>query len=423
MYFPPSRGSGVYRPLAQANYFARHGWDVTVITVDEAHFDDVSGSSDPSLVTRIDPAVTVLRVPMPRGHLQSNIRRIGWWRANFPKVSAHVDGLAARIFPDKYTQWIPQVVQRALRLHRRHRIDLVLATGNPWSAFEAARQLRRLTRIPYVVDYRDSWTLSQFREEAAFPPGHRAYAAESAIMSSAAAAVFVNEPMRHWHAERYPDAASRMLVLENGYDADLVAAAPYRRPDPDQPLRFGSVGTITEVWPHQEAWGGWREARTHPELDGATLDLYGHLGFFPRTVPVIEAMLPGPGSGVTWRGPVAKTELDQVYADLDVLLLAIPSSRYVTAGKVYEAMATGKPIVAVHTPQTAASDPLREYPLWFPVRELSVDAAADAYVGAARAARSITPDQHAAALAHALGYRRDVLLEPFEQELRRLAHA
>ncbi|GAB2607656.1 hypothetical protein GCM10027067_19020 [Pseudactinotalea suaedae] len=422
MYFPPSRASGVYRALALANYLAAHGWRVTVITVDEAYFDEVTGSADPGLLERIHPEVRVRRVRMPRGHLQSDLRNVGWWRANFPKPAAHIDGLVGKVFPDKYTRWIPGVVADALRVHRRERIDLVLSTGNPWSSFEAARLMHRATRIPYVLDYRDSWTLSQFTESDAFPPGHPARAAEASVMAGAAAAVFVNEPMRQWHAERYPDVADRMLVLENGYDPDLFDAPPFRRPDPAQPLRFGSVGTITEVWPHTEAWQGWEDARSAPELEGATFDLYGHLGFFPQAVPIIRKLLPGPGSGVVWRGAISKTDLRRVYAEMDVVVIAIPSSRYVTAGKVYEAMATGKPIVAIHTPETAASDPLRGYPLWFPVTELSIEAAAEAYVAAARAARTVTADDHAAALVHAERYRRANLLEPFELELRRLTH-
>lgn len=422
MYFPPSRASGVYRALGIANYLAEHGWSVTVITVDEAYFDDVTGSTDPSLLDRVHPDVTVRRVRMPRGHLQSDIRKFGWWRANFPKPAAHVDGLVGKIFPDKYTRWIPGVVREALRVHRRRRVDLILATGNPWSGFEAARQLHRLTRVPYVLDYRDSWTLSQFTESDAFPPGHPARAAEARAIAGAAAVVFVNDPMLHWHAERYPDAADRMLVLENGYDPDLFQTPPFRRPRPDEPLRFGSVGTITEVWPHTEAWKGWERARSAVEMKGAAFDLYGHLGFFPHAVPVIKDLLPSPETGVVWRGPVRKTDLGRVYASMDVVVIAIPSSRYVTAGKVYEAMATGKPVVAIHTPETAASEPLRDYPLWFPVKELTISAAADAYVAAARAARDLTEADYTAALQHADRYRRAALLEPFEPRLRGLIH-
>ena len=36
-------------------------------------------------------------------------------------------------------------------------------------------------------------------------------------------------------------------------------------------------------------------------------------------------------------------------------------------GKVYEYMATGKPIVSVHEPESSASATLSGYPLWFPV--------------------------------------------------------
>ena len=420
LFFPPSRASGVFRPLAMANYFATQGWRVTVITVTPEFFDDITGSSDSSLEDFIDKAVTVERVPLPAGHLQTDVRKLSWIRVNFPKPAAHWDTIRGKFFPDRYTSWIPGVVRRALRVHRRQRIDVTLATGNPWSAFEAARLISKVTRTPYVLDYRDSWTLSQFSESEAFGADHPAQQAERRVIDDAGRVVFVNEPMRAWHAAKYPEAEPNMMVLENGYDPELVPSPPFRVPDAAVPLRFGSVGTITEHWPHDAAWPGWILARNHPELTGATAHLYGHLGFFPAAAERIKKMLPPASAGITWEGAVPKAQLTAVYGSLDVIIMPIPSSRYVTAGKVYECMATGKPIVAIHSPETAASDPLRGYPLWFPVHELTADAVEDALVAGARAARAVTEDQYREALAHASKYTRHRLLQPFEKEIRGL---
>jgi glycosyltransferase involved in cell wall biosynthesis len=417
MFFPPSRASGVYRPLAMANFFAARGWRVSVITATRDFFEDITGSIDPTLEGFIAPEIDVIRVPVPAGHLQTDVRKLGWMRANFPKLTGKIDSARLKVFPDRYSTWIPGVLRRALGLHARRPVDLVLATGNPWSAFEVARQFGRLTRLPYVLDFRDSCTLNQFSEEDAFPPDNPAQAAEARVVTGATRTVFVNEPMRAWHAAKYPAAAERMAVLENGYDANLVASPPFHAPDTDVPLRFGSVGTITEHWPHDAAWPGWRLARAEPELAGATVRLYGHLGFFPAAAPRIRRMLPD-ADGVTYAGAVAKADLSDVYGSFDVILMAIPSSRFVTAGKVYECMATGRPIVAIHSPESAASDPLRGYPLWFPVAELTAEATRDAIIAAARAARTMTEQDYQVALAHADKFRRERLLEPFEQQMR-----
>lgn len=156
-------------------------------------------------------------------------------------------------------------------------------------------------------------------------------------------------------------------------------------------------------------------------LADAGVRLFGHLGYFNTSSAILRATLPiAEGIGVSYEGPVAKTEVAAAYDSVDVLLLALAGSKYVTSGKVYEYMATGKPIVSVHVPEAAASDVLRGYPLWFPCADLSPAAIREALVKAADAARIATPEDSAACRAYAAAYTREAQLEPFERELRTL---
>lgn len=425
MFFPPSRASGTYRPLGMANHLAREGWAVTVVTVTPDFFDTVTGSRDDSLLEQIEPGVTVVRVPLPSQHLQTDVRRMTFLRAHLAALyQARTVVLQRWLFPDKYHTWIRGVVSRVVAIDRRQPVDVVLATGNPWSAFRAAWTIRRVRRIPYVMDYRDSWTLDQFTEGDAYPPESLETRWERRLIARAARVVFVNEPMREWHASRYPESAHRMLVVQNGFDPDVMPTLPFAPPRPEFPLRFGYVGTVTAQLPHSETWRGWIAAREEPELKGSTAHLFGHMGFFPRDQERIRTLLPDERtSGVRWEGPLDKTEVSTAYRKLDVLLMMIPSSRYVTAGKTYEYMATGKPIVAIHTPETAASEPLRGYPAVFGVTDLSAESITTALVAAARAARTMTEADYRACLAHAQRYRRDTQLEPLVRALEEVAHA
>jgi glycosyltransferase involved in cell wall biosynthesis len=419
-YFPPSRASGVFRSRAIANHLAA-GWDVTVVTPQREFFTDYVRSVDLSLEDTIDPSVHVERVRFPGRPWEQDLRRFGRLRGNFPPVA---DRLAAwgetRFFPERYSPWIPRVVARGRALHRQQPFDLILATGNPYSAFAAAWALGRVLRLPYVIDYRDSWTLDQFRETDAYPPGHPVWAWERRIVHGAARVVFVNEAQRDWYQQRYPAAKAAMRVVENGYDEDALILDD--RPVPRSrvgPLEFGYIGTITEQLPLDEFLAGWTLARRDPLLSDARLRLFGHLGFFPNHVKRIMARLPLDADlGVTYEGPVDKAAISTAYDRLDALTMIIPSSKYVTAGKVYEYMAVGKPIVAVHEPWAGASEPLRGYPLKYPVADLSPDAVRDALVAAGQAADHLTVEQVAAARAYARRYTRDAQLAPLERELR-----
>jgi len=419
-FYPPSRSSGVYRARATADHLARHGWDVTVYTAPLEFFTRYIGSTDESLEQGVDPRVRVERPGMGYFRWERDVRRYGRFRANMPVLAnAGYGWLQRHFFPEHYASWIPRVLARALRAHGRRRFDLVVATGNPFAAFAAAWWFRKLTGVPYVIDYRDAWTLNQFTGEPKFPDGHPAWRWERRTLEGAARSVFVNEGLRGWHAERYPAAAGRMTVTTNGWEPELLGRPDYPGPAAGRPLRFGYVGTITDQLPLAELFDGWRLARSHPDLADATLDLVGHLGFFRQSADTLIERLPiDEGIGVTYRGPVDKADIAKAYADLDVLVFCVPGARYVTTGKVFEYMAAGRPIVSVHAPDIAAADVLRGHPLWFGLDRLDAQSVADAMLAAAKAARDLTEADFQAAREHAERYTREATLAPFEQMLR-----
>jgi len=429
-YFPPTRASGVYRALATANFFAAHGWDVTVITVGREFFFDVLRSYDESLESQVRDDVRVERVHFSPVHFSGavwgpEIRKYNWLQAHFPTRNTKFrKWLKRRVFPEQYWPWIPGVVRRGLALHRRQPFDAILATGNPHASFVAAWLLSRLIRRPYAIDYRDSWTVDIFEGIPAFPPSHPAWRWERRVISKAARIVFVNQALRVWHAERYPESADRMMVVQNGYDPGFLGDGLQCDPAPhDRPLRFGYLGTITRKVPLQQFIEAWRLAREEPELGGAEALLYGYLGFVSSNIPDLYNKLSTVDSiGVRYRGPVSKAEVIRVYEELDVLLLILAGSRHVTSGKVYEYIATGKPIVSIHQPDSAANEILKGYPLWFPVRDLEAESVRDALLDAARAVRSLTPDQVAQCRQHAKRFSRGAQLRPLEVALREVVH-
>ena len=431
-YFPPTRASGVYRAVATANAMAAGGWDVTVMTPPREFFEEYLRSSDPSLEAAVREDVRVERVPLA-GNMpwERDIRRFGRVRKLSPPVAAlGYRELRRWTVDEPYALWIPTVVARALAMRPRRHFDLVLATGNPFASFVAAWAVGRALKIPYVLDYRDAWTLELFSEQPRYPADDPVWRWEERVLRGAAEAVFVNEPLRRWHQARYPFAADRMTVVPNGWDPQLLDDLPDRPPaapdsadsadSADRPVRFGYIGTMTDQLPLEEFFEGWKRARRHPVMADAELDLHGHLGFFPHHAERLAARMPLGEHGVTYRGPVAKADIGRAYAGMDALVFLAGGARYVTSGKIFEYMATGRPIVSAHRPGIAAADVLGDYPLWFGGDGLEPDALASALVGAAEAVRKSDPDLYTAARAHAAGYTRDAALGPFEQRMRKL---
>ncbi|MCC3762794.1 glycosyltransferase [Glycomyces sp. TRM65418] len=418
-FFPPSRSSGVFRARATANHFAEQGWDVTVFKAPDEFFERVTGSVDPELTATVDPRIELVAPPVSHFQWETDLRRFGRFRGNFPFLAKRLHRWQQRrIFPDKYVSWGASSLREALRRHRERPFDLVVATGNPFAAFGAAWAFGKLTGRPYVVDYRDSWTLDQFANAPFFPPEHPAWKWERRVLRSAAASLHVNANMLEWHAERYPEAADRMQVVRNGWDPDVLPE-PEATPsaDEDRPLAFSYIGTLTPVMPIQETLAGFRRLRETGRHPGARLDLYGHFGFFAGSEGRLrtDLGLDEPIEGVHYRGAVPKPRIGSAYAASDVLMFVTGGSKYVTTGKVFEYMASGKPIVSVHEPGCAAEEVLRGYPLWYVPESLAPDDIAVAMAEAGDAARKSDPDVAARAREHAASFTRDKALERFEQ--------
>ncbi|MFI0719861.1 glycosyltransferase [Streptomyces sp. NPDC021224] len=434
-YFPPSRASGVYRARATANHLVEQGWDVTVCTAPLEFLHDVIGSVDENLSKTVDPRIVVERPSLNLYSWQSDLREYSRLRRLFPLMSRRMYLFGQeKIFPERYASWAWAAVARGLKLHAKKRFDVVVATGNPFASFGAAWLFHKVTGVPYVMDYRDSWTLDIFHDVPGIPDGHPAWAWEERTLDKAATSVFVNEALRKWHAERYPKAADRMMVVPNGWDADVLpeggdtADEPAGPQDRTDPLRFAYLGTLTEKQPVEEMAESFRRARQHPDLTDAELRVYGHLGFFKTSPQALRDRLgldgePQTGeadTGLRYRGPVSKTEVHSVYEDADVLVFLAGGGKYVTSGKIFEYMATGRPIVSVHAPGIAAEEVLEGYPLWFHADSLDADKLAATMIAAGKAARDLTPDQRQAARRHADTYSRTAVLEPFEARLREI---
>jgi glycosyltransferase involved in cell wall biosynthesis len=420
--YPPCRGGGVYRALATANAFARDGWAVTVLTVRREVFESYTGV-DESLEAHIDPSIVVDRIPYTLAAHETDLTTYSWTRANLPGVwaMAHRRRETFRFPEHNYGSWRTGLEQAAERIHRERPVDLVVATANPHVSFAAARRLNRLAGVPYVMDYRDAWLLDVFTGERLHSTSSRAARWEAALVAKATEVWFVNEPIRAWHRELYPEQADRMHVVANGYDADLAPDRALDPPDPDRPLTFGYIGTVSPKVPLAEFVAGWRlaTAQSH-DLHDAKAVVRGYLGYFLTPRPEIKAIVDDAAdAGVSYGGPVAKTEVKQVYEGFDVLLLMLGAGRYVTSGKVYEYAATGLPIVSVHDPGNAATDVLRGYPLWFPVSSLEPQEVATQLAAAAKAAHTADEATRLACRAFGEQYARDLQLAPRVTALRK----
>jgi len=413
--FPPCRGGGVYRALATANGFAKQGFRVTVLTADREAFSRFTGV-DVSLEALVDPRIRIVRVPFDWPTLETDVRRWSPLRALAPKVWRKVRVRLDKVsFPEVgYGPWGKPLQEAATRIHGEDPVDLVVASANPNVDFSVADRLHKDHKIPYVMDYRDGWMLDVFDGDLLHKERSRVARLEQRLVSGAREVWFVNEPIRAWHQQRYPKAAARMHVVANGYDPEFAPVAQTAARDARQPLTFGYIGTVSGKVPLGEFAAGWKLARDrNPALAGAKAQICGYLGYYATPNPSLLKLVNNHAEdGLEYAGPLPKAMVRDAYEDFDAALLILGKGRYVTSGKVFEYTASALPIVSVHDPMNAASDVLRDYPLWFPVQDLQPESVAKAVEEAALAARTASAEVREQCRLFSVQYARDLQLLP-----------
>lgn len=428
-WYPPSRASGVYRALATSQRFIEAGWDVTVITCSTEYLTSVIGSIDLSMMSRIPPEVDVVRVPQVN---DLDLRNLNRFTANFPLIWAKTRNRAnpirrklaelqgaiqeAHTFTDAYVGWIDPVVNRGMKVDSDARVDHILATGNPFSAFEAARILAGVLGVEYSVDYRDPWTIDVFTErQDLIDLGTRE--TESRIVAESWRCFHVNDAIAEAYRNLFPEHAEKQVVVYNGFDAESLP--PLREPS-SPPLKFGILGTLNDRWPMDPIFAAW--ASTKDRLaPGTELWLGGHLGYFARSAGPLINSFPEDSDGFRYLGPIPKTEVAAFYDEVDIVILPVPGGKMVTSGKVFEATALGKPVVCVQSPDGGARRILSENPLAVGA-DPNPEAVATALLEAARIAEGLDGEQARRVRDRASRFERQVALQPMVDAIGLLTH-
>lgn len=383
--FPPKGGPGVQRPLKTAKYLSRMGWDVTVLTVK----DPLGGMMDDTLLAELPPEVRVERAwSLEPTRLVAALRRLkGARRADGGAgVASGTRGytslphgairfVQAFFVPDEKVGWTPWAVAAARRVHAEAPVDVILASGPPFSAYGVAWRVSRRLGVPWVADVRDPIVGGYFFRPPT--PVHdwamRRY--EQKVVHRAHAIVTVTDGIGSGIAQRSPAGRMPLVTIPNGFDPDDFEDLA-REPHAGFVLAYvgtfqGTIQprTLLAAVKSLESRGSSvvRDLRIRfvgvqdPESSEAVRS-YGLEGFVERT------------------GYVDHAEAIREMAAADVLLLVLgpeAESSAILTGKLPEYLAAGRPVLAL-VPEGVAADVVQRTGAGEVVHPEDVEAAAQA---------------------------------------------
>jgi glycosyltransferase involved in cell wall biosynthesis len=126
--------------------------------------------------------------------------------------------------------WIGPATRATIAICSRVKPDVLWATAGPVSSFVVAQRVSQRTGIPYVLDFRDAWTVTYNKFEASRPSWairrdrYRMYS----LLRGAQAVTFRYHTEAECYSRAYPGALvpSKIHIIPNGYEGSIDRSFP-----------------------------------------------------------------------------------------------------------------------------------------------------------------------------------------------------
>lgn len=350
-YYAPTENPGTRRVEAFVRYLPQYGYRPVVLTTSSygalANDEERLVFRAPDMmdvgrwlarrVRRAQPAALGERLP-PILTPDSRLTRV----------------LEKTLIPDVHIGWLPGAVLRGRQLLRAGTFRALFSSSLPLSVHLVALALKRLSGFPWIADFRDGWTFEPPDPATLSSPARLRIerALERAVVLGVDRVVTVNQVLADDLRRRYPTA--NVGVVSNGYDsAEIATLRPHTK---GKRLRIVHTGALARSRSHTRVSGllaaldRLQQTRSSVLTDLETCFI-GNLGTTERKALACN----GCQSYITVEGPIPHRETLQRQVEADVLLLiTAPNAASVTTSKLFEYLASGRPILAL-TGRSAAA--------------------------------------------------------------------
>lgn len=365
-YFPPAGGPGVQRWLKFVKYLRRYGVEPVMYVPENADYP----VTDPTLAGEIPEGLKIYRgkiiepnrILSRLGAKKAKGTSAGFidsssWKKGF--LSKALTWIRANLFiPDARMLWIRPSVRGCARILREEGIDTVISTGPPHSAHMIALALKEkgLCRR-WIADFRDPWTKIDYFHHLPLTSLavklHRKM--EKRVLAEADDVITVTRSM----ARDYQDRVKGFLhVITNGFDK---ADAPAELTIPDEKFTISHIGSMNADRNPEELWKTLREiCLENPSFSSdLQIRLTGNV-----SAEVFLSLERYGLSQHTVHIPYAPHgEVVRMQYSSRVLLMMMnrtPDGAMYIAGKLFEYLASRRPVLLIGFTHSDAADILRD---------------------------------------------------------------
>ena len=367
-YWPPSGGAGVQRALKFVKYLTEFGVQPYVLTVDENKAS--YPFTDNTLADEIPASVKVHRTDTsePFGIYSRLTGKksipTGFSNESNPgliqKSSRFIRGNF--FIPDARRGWIKFALKEAKKILDTENIDTVITTSPPHSAQLIGLELKRFykDRVRWIADLRDPWTDIYYYNEF-----HHLYFAkkrdlqyESDVLSKADFVVTVSNELKELFKTK-TSGKKNIYVIPNGYDEEDFKDSFTEEKSSGKSFIISYTGTLADSYNPNIFFHALKKVTAaFPETD-IKLRFVGN----PSSSLIEYAKSISLSENIEMIPTVSHDESVKFLLKSDALLLVIPeikNDKGILTGKLFEYLASRKPVICIGPPDGEAASILNE---------------------------------------------------------------
>lgn len=357
-YWPPGSGAGVQRWLKFTKYLPSSGWEPVILTVDPASAaypaidNSLSGEVSPDLEVYRTRATDWFRIYKKD---KTKIPSAGFATNDNNSITGKVIRFVRGNFfiPDPRRGWNKFALREASRLIEKGDIKHIITTSPPHSTQLIGLALKKKhPGIFWIADLRDPWTDIYYYDSFYHTPLASKIDSkyEREVLSKSDRIITVGKSLKLSFCTRMPSIESKTAVITNGYDEDDFTG---KTPSEPSVFTISYIGTLSGSYPVS----GFMDAAEKLTRQGCVVKLR-----FVGSVSLGQRNLIESKNGILqteFIPYVNHKDAIKHMMESSVLLLIIPdhhSNKSIITGKLFEYLASGKPILCIGPPDGDAAN-------------------------------------------------------------------
>lgn len=366
-YWPPTGGGGVQRWLKFVKYFRKFDIEPIIFTPENPE----QPSVDESLIEEIPDNIEVIKNTIWEpyklykkftGRKKSDKIQTAFLTEKKSKSSL-LENISIWIrgnlfIPDARKFWIKPSVKLLQQYLADNHVDVIISTGPPHSAHMIAYELKKKTSIPWLADFRDPWTNIDYYKDLKL--GKRAdrkhHKLEKLILENADAISVISPGMNR----EFQGIVDRDFhIIPNGYDEEDLNIK--RETQNTDSFILSHIGSLTktrtpeslfkvlgEMVNEDHEFAKKLKIRNVGKLDFTALESVKKHGL-EKYLEIIDYL------------PHNKVIKEQVSATMLLLLVNnTPNAKLILTGKIFEYLASERPIICIAPPDGDAASVINE---------------------------------------------------------------